>query len=173
MYRKGGCGMSSNMDQGLTNFDLVKLAKYLKINNFRGVFCRDTLPKVPHEKESGIVNMNTAQEPGSHWTGYYKDGSKRIYFDSFGQITPLELQKYLKTKEELENDASVIQRNTDIVQKPGSSICGQLCLYVLDKLSKGAEFQTVIDSLKWYPSLEQEESEDRQDRLDHLEHLEK
>ena len=101
MYRKGGCGMSSNMDQGLTNFQLEKLAKYLKINNFRGVFCRDTLPKVPNEKEAGIVNLNKSQEPGSHWISYYKDGSKRIYFDSFGQITPLELQKYLKLKRNL------------------------------------------------------------------------
>ena len=31
--------------KGLTNFDLIELAKKLKIKNFRGVFMRDNLPK--------------------------------------------------------------------------------------------------------------------------------
>ena len=132
---------------GLNNFDIIIIANYLRISDFRGVFMRDTLPTKPLEKESGIVNFNTSKEPGSHWVAYYKDGAKRIYFDSFGQITPIEVQKYLKTKDEFTNDDAVIERNTDIVQEPNTSICGHLCLYVLDKLSKGAHFQDVINSL--------------------------
>ena len=74
---------------------------------------RDTLPKKSKGKECGIVNLNTFKQPGSHWVCYYKDGTDRIYFDSFGQITPIEIQTYLKTKEELDNDLAVIQRNTE------------------------------------------------------------
>ena len=132
---------------GLSNFDILKLVKHLKIPNFKGPFMRDELPKKPEKQECGIVNFNTSTEPGSHWVAYYKDGKERIYFDSFGQVIPTEIQKYLKTKEEFEKDAPVIQRNTDIVQQPNTEICGQLCLYVLDNLSKGAKFQEIINSL--------------------------
>ena len=46
--------------------------------------------------------------------------SRRIYFDPFGQITPLEIQKYLKTKKEFESGKAVIQPNTDTVQHPNT-----------------------------------------------------
>ena len=49
---------------------------------------RDRRPNVIHHKECGIVNLNQSDEPGSHWVCYYKDGTHRIYFDSFGQVTP-------------------------------------------------------------------------------------
>ena len=134
---------------GLTNFDIIKLVQHLKIPNFKGPFMRDELPSTPGNRECGIVNFNKSTEPGSHWVCFFKDGDKRIYFDSFGQKAPTEIQKYLKTKEEFQNDVPVIQRNTDIVQEPNTEICGQLCIYVLDNLSKGANFQEVINSLKW------------------------
>ena len=140
--------MCPTMGEGvLSNFDIFKIAQSLKIPNFRGIFMRDQLPQRPKEKECAIVNLNSSDQPGSHWVCYYKNGKKRIYFDSFAQITPFEIQKYLKTKEELKNDVPIIERNTDIVQKPNTNICGHLCLYVLDKLSKGVQYQDVIESL--------------------------
>ena len=132
---------------GLNNFDIIKIVQHLNIPEFRGVYMRDQLPVTPNEKESGIVNLNTSQQTGSHWVGYFKDGAKRMYFDSFGQITPLEIQKYLKTKKEFENKDPVIERNTDIVQQPNTNICGHLCIYVLDNLSKGKNYSDVIQSL--------------------------
>ena len=132
---------------GLSNFDILKLVKHLKIPNFKGPFMRDELSKKPEKQECGIVNFNTSTEPGNHWVAYYKDGKEQIYFDSFGQVITTEIQKYLKTKEEFANDAPVIQRNTDIVQQPNTEVCGHLCIYVLDNLSKGAKFQEIINSL--------------------------
>ena len=132
---------------GLSNFDILKIAKYLEIPYFKGVFTRDQLPEKIENKESGIVNFNTSKEPGSHWVAYFRDGNQKIYFDSFGQVIPTEIQKYLKTKEEYQNNLPVIQRNTDIVQEPNTVICGHLCLYVLDNLSKGLNFQEIINSL--------------------------
>ena len=135
---------------GLTNFDIIQLVKHLNIPNFKGVFMRNELPQQrPNEKECAIVNFNKSSEPGSHWVCYYKDGDERIYFDSFGCTPPTEIQRYLKTSEEFQNNEAVIQRNTDIVQKFNTEVCGQLCIYVLDSLSKGAQFQDIIDSLKW------------------------
>ena len=132
---------------GLSNFDILKIAKHLEIPNFKGVFTRDQLPKKIGNKETEIVNFNTSKEPGSHWVAYFRDGSKKIYFDSFGQVIPTEIQKYLKTKDEYKYNLPVIERNTDVVQEPNTVICGHLCLYVLDNLSKGVNFQDIINTL--------------------------
>ena len=80
-------------DVPLTNFQLIDYAKELHIP-LRGVFMRDTLPLHPHLDECGIVNFNTSTQPGSHWVCYFKTGDNRIYFDSYGQITLHEIQKY-------------------------------------------------------------------------------
>ena len=92
---------------------------------------RDTLPQYPFNMECGIVNMNTCDQSGSHWVSYYRNGSDRFYFASYGQITPVEIQRYLKTGCEFKRGSEVIQRNTDIVQAVNTSVCGHLCLFVL------------------------------------------
>ena len=138
----------------LTNLDIQRYVDRIKLPNFRGVFMRDNLPMSsgPRRCECGIVNLNTSQQPGSHWVCYYKNKAKRIYFDSFGQITPIEVQKYLKTKQEFDEGICVIERNTDIVQNINSSECGHLCLIVLTALSKeeggGMNFQQIINILR-------------------------
>ena len=135
-------------DKGLTNFDIVYYTDILKIPNFRGVFMRDELPRTIKPIECGIMNFNTHDQSGSHWVCYAKRGRNRTYFDSFGQITPLEMQKYLKTKLEFQNNTPVIERNTDIVQRPNTSICGHLCLFVLTSLMREhLTFQEVLDQL--------------------------
>ena len=132
-------------DKVLTNFDLIQYAKELGIPNFRGVFMRDTLPNKPHKEECGIVNLNKSREKGSHWVCYYKKGLDRVYFDSFGQITPVEIREYLKSRKE--RGIGVIQRNTDIVQPYNTSICGHLCLFVLKALTNDWSFQKVLNRL--------------------------
>jgi len=45
--------------------------------------------------ESGIVNLDDARSPGTHWVAYAKRGDHVIYFDSFGNIRPpKELVRY-------------------------------------------------------------------------------
>ena len=131
----------------LTNFDIYDIVKKLQIPNFRGVFMRDSVPKTPKSNECGIMNLNTSGQSGSHWVCWFKNRLDRIYFDSFGCITPKEIQKYIKTKSEYENNILCIQRNTDQVQQPNTQICGQLCLYVLKNLSDGREFQDILNTL--------------------------
>ena len=142
-------GLNIPDDRGLTNIDLHRYVRELNVENFRGVFMRDTLPKVSHHKECGIVNFNNSHESGSHWVCYFKDGmDQRIYFDSFGQLTLGEVQKYLKTKKEYETGKAVIQRNTDIVQHTNTHVCGHLCLFVLTSLMREhLSFQDVLNKL--------------------------
>ena len=83
---------------------------------------RDTLPQYSLNVECGIVNFNTSNQPGSHWVCYYRNKNERIYFDSYGQVTPVEIQRYLKTGSEFDRGREVIQRNTDIVQAASTSV---------------------------------------------------
>ena len=135
-------------NKGLTNIDICKYVRELQIPNLRGVFMRDTLPSTPNSKECGIVNFNTSEQQGSHWVCYYKDHDNRIYFDSFGQATLDEIQKYLKSDWEYKIGKGVIQRNTDIVQRVNTHVCGHLCLFVLTSLvRKHLSFQDVLNQL--------------------------
>ena len=135
-------------DKPLNNFEIIEYVQQLHIPNFRGVFMRDTLPSIPHKDECGIVNFNTSEESGSHWVCYYKKRTNRIYFDSYGQITPIEIQNYLKRGKE--KGIGVIQRNTDIVQPINTHICGHLCLFTLKALSSDWTFQQVLNQLNGY-----------------------
>ena len=86
----------------MTNIELSTHAQELEIPPFRGVFMRDTLPLYPFSIECGIVNLNTSNPSGSHWVCYYRNKTDRIYFDSYGQITPVEVQRYLKIGSEFD-----------------------------------------------------------------------
>ena len=141
-------GQNIAHDRGLTNFELLEYARKLKIKGFRGVFMRDTLPSQPFTKECGIMNFNTSKQAGSHWVCYAKNEHERIYFDSYAQVTPIELQTYLKTQTEKNLKQQVIQRNTDIVQRINTHICGHLCLFVLTSLTREQlSYQEVLDVL--------------------------
>ena len=137
-------------DKPLTNIELVRYARLLKIPDFRCVFMRDALPKYPFNVESGIVNFNTSNQPGCQWVCYYRNKIERIYFDSYGQITLVEIQRYLKTGSEFDRGREVIQRNTDIAQASSTPLCGHLCLIVLKSLASGEEFQSILNHMQHY-----------------------
>lgn len=88
---------------------------------------RNTLPSGgPRKNESFIVNLQTIQEPGSHWVAVKKRGDTAIYFDSFGNLKPpLELQRYL-------NKCKILY-NHDVFQQYDTYNCGHLCLEFLNK----------------------------------------
>ena len=136
----------------LTNHDILRYASEMCIPYFRGVYMIDTLPKSGIlERECGVVNLDSYKGSGTHWVSYYRQGGASIYFDSFGQVTPIEIQKYLKTKREFSKNIAVIQRNTDIVQHINTTNCGHLCLFVLEALGKGVSFQQILTTLRqWY-----------------------
>lgn len=122
----------------LSNFQLLDAEKKLKIKNFRGVFVRDELPKMPRKVECGILNLCDSRGSGTHWVSWYKKGNLKIYFDSYGLLPPVELINYLKRP---------VYCNSERIQPDGVVICGHLCLYVLKKLSDGCNFQDVINNL--------------------------
>ena len=141
-------GIELPSDKGLTNIDIQSYVKKLKIPSFRGVFMRDTLPTKPENVECALVNLNKSNEIGSHWVCFAKIGKARLYFDSFGQDVPHEILKYLKTSKEYKNNMAVIARNTDIVQRVNTHVCGHLCLFVLTSVMREhLTYQEVLDIL--------------------------
>jgi hypothetical protein len=72
----------------LTNVELLRYVKILNIPNFRGIFMRNGLPKRIKSKETGIINLDDKNGPGTHWTAYIKLKSEILYFDSMGNLLP-------------------------------------------------------------------------------------
>jgi len=63
-----------------TNVQLEQLAKRMHISFFRGVFMRNNLPiSGVRRNESGIVNLDDVDGPGTHWVGYAKRGDRAVY----------------------------------------------------------------------------------------------
>ena len=104
-------------DKSLTNIEMSTYVQELEIPHFRGVLMRDTLPLYPFNVD---------------------------YYDSYGQITPVEIQRYIKTGSEFDRGKEVIQRNTDIIQTANTSVYGHLCLFVLKSLADCEQFQTIL-----------------------------
>ena len=140
-----------DVNRALSNIDLLEYVKLLKVPNFRDVYHVDELPKKVNDVECGIVNLSPHEQLGTHWICYVKINKIRMYFDSFGRKTPLEIQKYLKTAEEFRNNEPVIQSSTNIVQRVNTKICGHLCLFVLTSLMRERifSFHQVMDQLNY------------------------
>ena len=64
----------------------------LKIPHFRVDFMKYTLPQYTYSVECSIVNLNTSNQAGSHRVRYYQNKNDIIYIDSYGQVTPSEIQ---------------------------------------------------------------------------------
>jgi len=76
-----------------------------------------------HRNENGIVNLDDATGPGTHWVAYAKKNNRVVYFDSFSNLRlPKELVRYF-------NGTMTIEYNRTSYQ----SFCGQMCLRFLQK----------------------------------------
>ena len=129
-------------NESLSNIQLISAAKKLKIKNFKGVFVRDKLPRKQSrnpECNSCILNLDSSFGPGTHWTAWYKSGSRsgsrsgsksdsksreNFYFDSYGLRPPDELVDYLQRP---------VFYNSERVQPKGQVFCGHLCVFTFSK----------------------------------------
>jgi hypothetical protein len=74
----------------LTNYDIDAYMKHFKIKNYHGCFIKDEIP----ELNDGfyVINLNGQ----SHWTCLCKHNNEYYYYDSFGFVAPLEVEKAIK-----------------------------------------------------------------------------
>lgn len=115
----------------------------VKDPKFRGCFMRDTLTK-PNKKESGVLNLDTSENPGTHWTCWVKRNSLIMYFDSYGLPPPLELLDYFRKDKKYNG----LYYSSMIVQPIDTVICGHLCVFIINSKPKTAEdFISLINYL--------------------------
>ena len=67
----------------------------LRIRNLIGHRMRDELSGKPKTNECAIINTAVSSGDGFHYVCYFKRGTNKIYFDSFGLTPLIEAQKYL------------------------------------------------------------------------------
>ena len=121
--------------------DLVRYAKKLGIDSFRGVYNKDLLPAAVRARECGIVNLEDSRGGlGTHWTAYHKRGPCAYYFDSFGLQPPEEVRRYLGSGRLIVNQTGI--------QKPTEVLCGHYCLFTLFRLNKGDNFHDIVTGLR-------------------------
>src|SRR5438552_3541665 len=80
----------------MSNFDIIKICKQLKIKYFRGCLMNDELKNKIKTNECAIINLQNLDQSGTHCCCYYKNGKEKYYFDSYGLDCTNEMLNYLK-----------------------------------------------------------------------------
>ena len=117
---------------------------------FRGVYTSDLLPKKMSRFENGIINLDIATGPGTHWVCYYNDPNNHFveYFDPFGEHKLLpNIKKYL-----LSSGKKEIGYNSSFLQHPASAKCGYFCMKYIRERNKGKPVVDVLYSFTQEPS---------------------
>ena len=63
-------------NKALTNLEIMKAVKKLKIPRFRGVFVRDNLLVKPNRMECGVLNLDDTSGNVTHWVAYVVQGQR-------------------------------------------------------------------------------------------------
>ncbi len=129
-----------------SNIEIEELARNLQIRNFGGCKMRDQLKNMKcSEKESGIVNLETLKDPGSHWTLYYKDEKQKIFYSTFGDSPSNEIVDYLGPN---------IYTSDIEIQDFNEDTCGLICILIIYLLQEGNTFEDIILELSKDPRKE-------------------
>ena len=123
----------------LSNFDIMDIIQSQGVDYFYGVFMKDQLPD-KLERGSYIINLQSSKEGnGTHWVCLYYTPNYSYYYDSYGFIAPLEVQK--KIIPYMYNDLEI--------QDIDSTACGFYCvafvLYLNKKMNIEKAFMEFIN----------------------------
>ena len=125
--------------QPLSNFEIIRLCKKLKISNFEDCFMRDEIKSFCGSDECFILNTDESSSSGTHWVTVNINGGTTYYFDSFGLEPTEEIKRYC-------NEPRFY--NSFEFQEPNEVICGHLCLYFLYRMRCcKQDFYKVLDEL--------------------------
>ena len=109
----------------LSNIDIEDICKELSINLIQCT-SKDMLTGKP-KNGAYIINLQNAYDGGgTHWSTFYIRGNECMYFDSFGEIYPYDVFKFVHQKSKMKLDYS----NTQI-QDLRSTACGYFCIAFL------------------------------------------
>jgi hypothetical protein len=101
----------------LSDMDIIHILKSQKIK-LNGVYMKDELPS---KLKSGfyIINLQSSNiGNGTHWTALYYNSKHSYYFDAFGFLAPVEVEKKLNG----------YTYNDKQIQNLKSTACGYYCI---------------------------------------------
>ena len=119
-----------------TNIQLTDLADKMGLP-LNDILMRDEMNEL---KDGGfyIINLDTSDNNGTHWTVLYFHPLQSYYCDSFGFVPPLEVEQRIKP---------YLYNNKDI-QDFNSEACGYYCLafikFLYDKNDKELAFKEFL-----------------------------
>lgn len=90
---------------------------------------RDQLPQRVKANESAVVNLDSSENPGTHWTAYVKKGNVVHFYDSFGVEPCSELLEYWGKR-------CLVLANSTQDQEIDQVICGHLCLKFINNYGR-------------------------------------
>lgn len=103
-----------------------------RVPGWRGVWMRDALPPRPRAGEAGVLNLDSSDNPGTHWTAWRVAPKAILYFDSYGCPPPKEFVTYLRSI--WTPQAKPLHCSTMAIQRPGDPpFCGHLCVEFLKR----------------------------------------
>ena len=106
--------VQKDLGNGITSDE--QLNKYCKfLPKFKGAHAFDKIPKLKN-LESCIADLDTSNEPGSHWVALYQYKNKTYIFDSFDR----KISHFRK-----------VEIDKPVMQKPKEEDCGQRCISFL------------------------------------------
>ena len=106
---------------------------------------RDELNSVGTHTNNGsfIVNTDSSENDGTHWTCLYIKNKSCIYFDPYGLEPPLEVVKFCDNRIRSQNRIY----SSFPIQNLNSVLCGHFVAYVLLRLNDGSDFFEVLQEL--------------------------
>ena len=118
----------------LSNLEIDALMKHYRIKDYHGCFVKNNLPS---RLKNGfyIINLNGQ----SHWTALYKHGKNYLYYDSYGFVPPVEVEK--KLPEYIYNDKQIQTLN----QTSCGFYCVAWCRYLDNARNKRLAFEKFIN----------------------------
>jgi len=120
----------------LTDIDIKNFANQYKLP-LENILMRDEIKN--HLKVGFyVINLDTSDDEGTHWTVCYAHPLKSYYFDSYGFVPPLELEQ--KIKPYIYNDKDIQDWN--------SEACGWYCIafikFLCDKMDKDIAYKEFL-----------------------------
>lgn len=110
----------------LSNFDIMEIIQSQGVDDFHGVYMKDQLPD-KLERGFYVINLQSSKDGnGTHWVCLYYTPNFSYYYDSYGFIAPLEVQK--KITPYMYNDLEI--------QDINSTACGFYCVAFILYLNK-------------------------------------
>ena len=124
------------------------LTRTMKKCNFIGVFACDQLPSETTLSRplALVVNTDPSHRGGRHWLAIYIDRNNTgSFFDSFGNPPERFSDTIVKF---LRENCTMIRHQTLQLQSKCSAVCGQYCIFFLNRMCKTNNFSKILATFK-------------------------